>query len=157
MKFKFPLQKVLDHRQTLEDLAQREFREAEAALRAEEARLRAMHDELHESRLEAGRVQGAGRADAPERLKQIHEFGVLQKLRIQRQTAKVGEAEKVVEEKREILRQKAIDLKMMERLKERRREDFLQEQRRREMKEMDEIAVLRFSADKPGFDPKDGE
>lgn len=146
MKFRFPLQKVLDHRKTLEDLAQRDFREAQAEHVRQQQILQQMFDDLHESRLEAGRVQQTGRDSAPERLKHIHEFGKLQEIRIQRQKAKVGEAEKLVEDMREILRQKAIDLKMLERLKERRREEFLQEQRVREMKENDEISVIRFNA-----------
>lgn len=146
MKFRFPLQKVLDHRKTLEDIAQRDFREAQAEHLRQQDLLRKMHEDLHESRLEAGRVQEAAGPGAPERLKQIYEFEKFQDIRIQRQKAKVGEAEKLVEAMREILRQKAIDLKMIEKLKERRREDFLREQRLRELKENDEVSVLRYKA-----------
>lgn len=150
MKFHFPLQKVLEHRKILEDLAQREFREAQSILIQAENDLRVLSDDLHESRLEAGRIQESGGSGAPERLKQIHGFGVLQEIRIKRQQAKVAEAVKLVEEKREILREKAIDHKIMERLKERKREEFLIERRSQEQKDTDEINVLRFDA-------KDGE
>lgn len=150
MKFRFPLQKVLEHRKVLEDLAQKDFRETEAELRHQEKVLEDLIEALRQSRLEAGRIHDQGSSDAPERLKQIHEFEVLQDIRIKSQRAKVEECEKLVEEKREILRQKAVDLKIMERLKERRREEFLKEQASLEQKENDEISVIRFRS-------KDGE
>lgn len=150
MKFRFPLQKVLDHRKTIENLAQKEFQEAQAELVRREEELHAMIAQLHEARLEAGRVQESARGAAPERLKQIHEFTVLQDVRIERQKTKVKEAENLVEEKREILRQKVVDFKIMERLKERRREEYVRERKLEEQKETDEINVLRFDA-------KDGE
>ncbi|MBX2987653.1 MAG: flagellar export protein FliJ [Bdellovibrionaceae bacterium] len=144
MKFRFPLQKVLDHRHTLRDIAQKDFEEIQAEyLRQKniwEEQIRA----LHEARLEAGRIGAESGPGAPERLKQIHEFSVLQEIRIQRQKAKVGEWEKLVEEKREILRQKAIDSKIMERLKERKKEQFVLDAKRAEQKEADELSVLRF-------------
>jgi len=146
MKFRFPLQKVLDHRKVLEDLAQKDFREAEAAAAAERLKLADMIEALRQAGLRAGMIQDQSPPGAPESLKQIHQYSVLQKIRIEAQRAKVGEAEKLVEAKREILRQAAVDLKIMERLKERRREEFLREQMSQEQKDNDEISVLRYRA-----------
>lgn len=150
MQFRFPLQKVMDHRKTLENLAQKDFQEAQGELTRRQEELRRLTEQLHQARLEAGRVQESAPGAAPERLKQIHEFTVLQEIRIERQKTKVAEAEKLVEEKREILREKAVDFKIMERLRERRREEYVRERKQAEQKETDEINVLRFDA-------KDGE
>lgn len=150
MKYKFPLQKVLDHRQVIQNIAQKDFQEAQALLNEERDRLALMTLSLREARTEISRVADQGLGDAASRWKQIHEYEILQEKRIVSQRAKVLDAEKLVEEKREILRQKAIDSKMMERLKERRRDQFLLEQKLSEQKEVDELNILRF-------EPKDGE
>lgn len=150
MKFKFSLQKVLEHRKILENLAQRAFEEAQSEQIRQQEILMDMINGQHEARQEAGRVQQNSVDSGPERLKQIHQFTVLQDVRIERQRAKVAEAGNLVEEKREILRQKAIDSKIMERLREKKRDEFLLEQKQIEQKEVDEINVLRYDA-------KDGE
>lgn len=150
MKFHFRLQKVLNHRKTLQDLAQRDFEEVQAESFRQKNILMDMINALHEARLRAGSVQSRPEKDAAERLKQIHEFTVLQDIRIKLQKTKVEEHEKLVEDKREILRLKAIDSKIIERLKERQLEAFQMELRQLEQKEMDEISILRF-------DPKDTE
>lgn len=141
---------MLEHRQVLEDLAQREFREAEAEHRREAELLEKMRSDLHQARVRAGEVQVEGGGNAPEALKQIHLFTVLQDRRIQGQETKVREAENLVEAKREILRAKAVDTKIMERLKEKKREEFLKDQAAREQKEMDELSVLRFDPEGQG-------
>lgn len=143
MPFRFPLQKVLEHRKTLENLAQREFQLAQAELQARLTELSRLREALLDSTFEAGRIQTSGLSSVPASLKQIHEFQVLQRKKIELQEAKVREAENLVEEKREILRQKAVDHKIMERLKERRFEEHRAEVRDREQKESDETSVLR--------------
>lgn len=143
MPFRFPLQKVLDHRKTLENMAQREFQEAQAEVSRRQQTLEEMRGALLDSTFEAGRVQTSAASDGTSRLKQIHEFQVLQRKRIEIQEAKVREAENLVEEKREILRQKAVDHKIMERLKERRFEEYKADLRDREQKAVDETNVLR--------------
>lgn len=150
MRFRFPLQKVMDHRKTLENIAQRDFQEAQAELSRRQQQLDSMTNELHEARLQAGRVQTNRMSGQPETLKQIHQFTVLQDVRIGQQAAKVAEQEKLVEEKREILRQKAVDYKIIERLREKQLEAHLQEERVREQKEIDEIAVLRYETEDSG-------
>ncbi|MBX3039500.1 MAG: flagellar export protein FliJ [Bdellovibrionaceae bacterium] len=150
MKFKFPLQKVLDHRIVMQNIAQKDFQDAQAILLEQEGVLRKMIGDLKEAREEAGALALKTAPDAPGRWKQIHEFTILQDRRIEMQRAKVRDAEKLVEDKRDILRQKAIDSKMMERLKERRREQFIEEMKATEQKDVDELNILRFES-------KDGE
>lgn len=152
MKFKFPLQKVLDHRYILQDLAQKDFEEAQSESNRQKDLLMDMITQLHEARQRAGAIQTGPDPRMAEGLKQIHEYTKLQDIRIAMQKRKVQDAEKVVEEKREILRQKAIDSKIMERLKEQKRDQFLRDMKSEEQKEADELNILRFDAD-----AKDGE
>lgn len=150
MKFRFPLQKVLEHRKTIESIAQRDFQEAQAILGQNENDLAQMIQELHEARMSLGKSLKSGPGGGPERLKQIYDYSVLQDLRIKKQRAKVEESRDLVEAKREILRERAVETKIMERLKERRKEEFLHHEKMLDQKETDEINVLRFDA-------KDGE
>lgn len=150
MKFKFPLQKVLDHRQVVQDLAQKEFQEAQGHLFEMQNELQRLQTGLSEARAEVQVLTSQRVSGLPGSLQQIHEFTLLQDRKIQMQRAKVLEAEKLVEEKREILRAKAIDTKMLERLKEKKRTQFQEEMKIREQHEVDELNILRF-------EPKDGE
>lgn len=149
MKFRFSLEKVLVHRRLLESLAQKDFQEAQAEALHQQRLLEQMQADLQDARRVAGdQVQSA--QTPPESLKQIHDFTVLQAIRIERQKAKVLEAENLVEAKREILRAKALETKMMERLKEKKRAEFLKEEDLREQRENDELSILRFKAGDSG-------
>jgi flagellar FliJ protein len=69
-----------------------------------------------------------------------------QDIRIQRQRQNVQAAEKLVEEKREVLRQAALEYKIMEKMREKKFEEYKQDRLAREQKEMDEQNILRFKA-----------
>ncbi|MNT86096.1 Flagellar FliJ protein [compost metagenome] len=79
-------------------------------------------------------------------LMEIHEFLKGQRQRIQFQEQKVQEFEKLVEAKREILRQAAMDYKIMEKMRENKFEAYRQERIATEQKENDEQSILRFKA-----------
>jgi flagellar FliJ protein len=143
MKFKFPLQKVLEHRKVIEDIAQKDFQEALSAKVKEERLLEIMLEKMHEAYNEAFLRQHSKSGSTSDRLQQIHDFILGQKVRIERQKAKIQECDKLVEAYREILREKAVEYKIIERLRERKKEEFTQEEARNEQKEMDEISVLR--------------
>ena len=49
-KFRFGLQKVMQHRKTVEDLAQRDFQEAQAELHRQNEILIGMHQAIEEAR-----------------------------------------------------------------------------------------------------------
>lgn len=143
MKFKFPLQKVMEHRKTLENIAQRDFQEA-AAEHAKQVKIReAMEEQLRQAYDRAFQVQHSVEGSTSEQLKQIHDFILGQKVRIERQSAKIQECDKLVEEKREILREKAVDYKIIEKLREKRKTEFELEMRKKEQTELDEVSILR--------------
>lgn len=143
-KFKFGLDKVLDHRKVLEQLAQRDLAEVRAELLAEENKLLAMEREKEEAKAQRylTSVEGGQRSAD---FDQINSFLKLQDIRMDRQRLVIKEVESRVEKCVEILRAKAIDSKIMERLKERRLEEFKLEQRHAEQKVTDDIVTTRFA------------
>jgi flagellar FliJ protein len=143
MKFRFNLEKVLQHRQILEDLAQKDFQEAQAHLNQEIEKLEKMTKAVLDARDEAYRLQSEGGNKTPA-LIQIDEFIRGQDVRKERQHERIKECERLVESYREILRQRAIETKIMKELKEKKRTEFVLEQKKREQKFVDEMNVMRF-------------
>lgn len=148
MKFKFKLDKVLRHRKILEDLAQKDFQEVQAEYNRQVDMLEKMKNEKSEARRRSYEMQAQTGGQVLESLKQIHDFILLQDIRIEKQVKVIAEHEKLVEAKREILRQKAMDTKIIKRLEEKKREQFNNEQRINEQKELDEMSTLRFDLTK---------
>lgn len=145
MKFRFPFQNVLKHRKTLEDVAQRDFQEALFVLNQEVEKLNNMNVKIVEARQEAFSRQTSG-GPASEGLRQIDQFILGQDIRIERQRAKIQELEKKVEELREILREKAVDYKIIESLRDKKKTEFYQQQRKLEQKQADEMTTMRFKS-----------
>ncbi|MBV2167414.1 MAG: flagellar export protein FliJ [Bdellovibrio sp.] len=145
MKFKFPLQKVLEHRKIKENLAQKDFQEAMMLLNEENARLEQMLQQKTGAHTQAGALSSQGGAQGPA-LTQIHEFLKGQEILIHKQKQKIQEIEKLVESKREVLRQAAQEYKIMEKMRENKFEEYRHERLAQDQKEMDEQSILRFKA-----------
>ena len=143
MKFKFPLQKVLEHRKVSESVAQKDFQEAMDILNQAVGSLQEMQFKKKEAHRLTEVYISKGGAAGPA-LSQANDFIKGQELRIRQQEEKVKEAEKLVEEKREILRQAAREYKIMERVRETKFEEFKHNLDLQEQKEMDEQSILRF-------------
>ena len=148
MKFKFPLQKVLDHRKVKEDMAQKDFQEALMELNELNEKLLSMENAVHEAHLHAGGLHKQGGAQGPA-LSQINDFLRNQKILIHMQNAKIFNQEKIVEEKRELLKAAAVETKIISKFKEKKFEEYKHERETEEQKEMDEQSILRYkTADK---------
>lgn len=145
MKFKFPLQKVLEHRKVKENLAQKDFQEAMMLLNEAKKHLDEMLGTKTQAHATAGNYANQGGAQGPA-LTQIHEFLKGQEILIQRHKQKIQEIEKLVEAKREILRQTALEYKIMEKMRENKFEEYKAERLSQEQKENDEQSILRFKA-----------
>lgn len=144
MKFKFSLEKVLKHREIQESLAQRDFLEAQNALNDEIAVLQNMIQIKEDSLLERNKLVQNTQTWALT-VQQINQFLSGQDLRIKLQNQRLSEFEKVVEAKREILKKASIEVKIIEKLKEKKLEEFKREYNRQEQNEIDELTALRFS------------
>lgn len=143
MKFKFSFQAVLRYRKTLEELAQSAYSEALAELNRQKQFLSDLFEEMAIARESAFQRQTEGGKAGPA-LSQIHEFLKGQDIRIEKQRIKIQECEVKVEELQEILRQKAIDHKIIEKLRERKKEEFRIEQNKLEQKRVDDLNIMRF-------------
>lgn len=144
MKFKFSLEKVLRQRELQESLAQRDFAEAQNFLNDEIAKLQNMIQVKEESIRERNKlVQNTQTWGVS--VQQINQFLLGQDVRIKQQNQRLSEFEKVVEAKREILRKASVEVKIIEKLKEKKLEEFKLEFERKEQNELDELTALRFS------------
>jgi flagellar protein FliJ len=146
MKFKFLFQNVLNYRKTLENLAQTDFSKAMAELNLVQQDLANMEEEKIRARENAFAKQLDGGKAGPA-LSQVHEFLKGQDIRIERQGIKIQECQKRVEELREILRQKAVEYKIIEKLRDNKKEEFTIEQRKLEQKKTDDLNIMRFKTE----------
>lgn len=145
MKFKFPLQKVMEHRKIHENLMMKDFQDAVAAFDEQNRFLENMLAQKTQAHERAGELSQRGGSQGPA-LGQIHDFLKGQEIRIQQQKKKVQELDKLVEVKREILRQAAQDYKIIEKMRENKFEEYRQERLIQDQKDMDEQSILRFKA-----------
>jgi flagellar FliJ protein len=143
MKFKFSLEKVLRHRHLQEDLAQRDFMEAQNALNDQIAILQNMISLKEDALAERAQLVQTTQSWSST-IEQINQFLIGQDVRIKNQNQRLLEYEKTVESKREILRKASVEVKIIEKLKEKKLEDFKKESQRQEQNELDELAALRF-------------
>ncbi len=144
MKFKFSLEKVLRHRSIQVDLAKKELLEAQAVYNGEQDRLTQMI-ELKKSTLENRSQKIKTSQSWTQTVDQMNQFLLGHDLRIKQQNLRLLELEKLVESRREILRLALIEVKIIEKLKEKKKAEFLKESLKKEQAEIDELTVLRFS------------
>ncbi len=143
-KFKFSLDKVLVHRKIQVDLAQKDFLEAERALDLEVTNLKDMIQKKEDALVQrTGAVQGL--ASWANEVNQINVYLSGQDLRIRKQNERLLELRKVVESRREILQEALTAAKMIERLREKKKQQYFSEVLKDEQKEIDELSVIRFS------------
>jgi flagellar FliJ protein len=143
VKFEFTFEKLLGHKRTLEDVARREWSEAKAKVDAAMKILEEMYQLIDSSRLRAGEISSEGGAQTVA-LSQIDTFISGQKIRIERHRATLRELLGELERRQELLVEAAKERKTLEKLKERRLEEYKLARKKRELKRMDELVVTRF-------------
>ncbi|WP_462267436.1 flagellar export protein FliJ [Desulfobacter sp.] len=140
-KFQFRLQSLLKYKRHLEQAAKQETAQAVADVLTCEQRITGLQkdktsatDQL-ESLMEKGMVAG--------RFNRYREFitAVDQSIILERN--KKTELEKILDDKREALKQRTIDKKSLERLREKQAREYIHEMIREEQKSLDEIASLK--------------
>ncbi len=144
MKFKFSLEKVLRHRNLQVDLARRDFLEAQNNLNAAIN----VRDEMIDVREKNKTYRAdlvAKNGNWQDQVQQINTYLIGQDLRIARQNESLKLLEKEVESYREILRKALTEAKMMERLKDKKKDEFVKAYNENERKELDEISTLRHA------------
>lgn len=144
-KFRFQMEAVIKVRKIAEDLAQRDFQLGQSHLLEQIELLNQMLGKKTEAYQTRHDYEKQGGNKAPH-LIQVQDFLSGQDIRIEGQRKKIQYIETQVEQLREILREKAIDLKIIERLKEKKLEDFKLEQKKREVKDFDDVTMTRFAS-----------
>jgi len=140
MAFSFKMQKVLDYRARLEEEARVRYANAQAKLQECRKQLDALMSEVH-----AAEAKGAEVMQAAERW--LHEQ-YLKGLRADQATLALQERmlAQMAEEARVHLASCAIDRKMLDKLKERQKIQYVRAEQKQELKFNDEIATIRHKA-----------
>ncbi len=143
MKFRFAYEHLLKHKKRLEELAAREFAEAQHQVDLANQKLRLMFEQIEESRKraldltnEGGRKSGA--------LAQIDEFINGHKIRIDLQRQVIRQLHLEAERTQDALIEAAKEYKTLQKLRERRLDEFKHLVKKHELKQVDELVTTRF-------------
>jgi flagellar FliJ protein len=148
MAFNFKLDKILQHRKNLENLARKDYYEALDVFTEQKKTLENYYTSIDKARENACEVQAKGGVQSTEVLCQIHDFIKGTEIYIERQKLKVRESGKIVEDKQEFLREASIEYKMIERLKEKKKEEYHLNKKKLEEKRMNDLNTIRFKVGK---------
>lgn len=143
MAFRFSLETVLKHRQRLEEFAQREYAEAQAAVDACLKRIEDMYKRADEVREEVLNAQRGGSSGQIEEIRGMEQFLGGQKLRIESARQEARHLLMIAEEKQEALILAAREKKTLVKLKEKRRSEYVQWLKQVEAKELDDMTMVR--------------
>jgi flagellar export protein FliJ len=147
MKFRFPYKKLMEVRKREEEIAMRDFLEARSLLDQANATLRSMYDSIDEARSKAVSTAHQGGAIS-QQLEVIDQFIKGQKFRILKQREQVRSLLTLVEQKQEVLVKAAQEYKILEKLKEKLLLAHQQKVARIEVKEIDDLVVMRHQRER---------
>jgi flagellar FliJ protein len=142
MKFKFHLEKVLNHKKILEDQAKKDFGEMSKKLRDQEDYLLNLQSDLKAAYEYKFHVQKTG-GNIAGYLEFFHNYYLTQKKMIENQEKIIAGLTKIVEEKRQFLVQAAREKKTFTMLKDKKIIEFKKEVNKREQKRIDEMNIIR--------------
>ncbi len=140
-RFQFRLQALLNYKKHLEEMARQEMAKAVARVNICEERIQALVKERRdaadslEKRVEKGMESGE--------FKRYHGFIAAMDQMLVAQKKTKQRLEKELSEKRSMLAKRTIDKRAMERLREKRAEEYTKEMLQEEQKALDEVASLK--------------
>ena len=142
MKWKFKLQALLKFRSQLTDEAMSVYAEAKGHLDAGLKELDRLYTEVDENFQNTQRAREKG-GETAEVLKTHDEFFAGQQIRIEKQRQKVRQLKEIAEEKHEILVQRTMEKKAIEKLEEKQRAAHRDYLKKKEQTELDDLVVMR--------------
>ncbi len=142
MKFKFGLETLRKHRKNLEEMARRDFAEAKNSSDKILKQIDHFYDDSDKAREYAGSVIQSEITD-PGLLQISSEFIERNKIRIERKKTEFRQAMVVTEEKQQSLVDAARETKILDKLKDKKKEEFLKKLRKKNRKDTDEVVVQR--------------
>lgn len=143
MKFKFSYEKLLSHKQTLEEIAQKNLAEAQSRLDDAKAELEGLFKAVDDARARAFETERQGGMSQNSGAL-ADEFANGQKIRIAKQREVIRERNMDVEQRQEELILAARERKTLEKLREKKLEEFKTELKRKEQKDVDDMITMRF-------------
>lgn len=143
-RFFFSLEKVLKHREQLKKIAEKEYREAEYFWWQETEKLEGLKQDIVKTREYNFSQQNDKHGVYAAGLIGGNEFITGTLIRIEAQELKVREAREKVEKKFELLEKAATEYRMIEKLKEKRKLEYLDLLKKEEEKFIDEVVTSRF-------------
>ncbi len=147
MRFRFRLESVLRQREIERDMARREYLEAQNRVREQLLKIKNMYAQIDDARWAAEQLERKGGAQA-NALVQTEEFIQGQKVLIQKERERARDLMMESEQKLEVLTEKSQAFKILEKLKEKKREEYRKERNRRSDKEIDDLNLMRQAAAK---------
>lgn len=144
MAFRFGLNTVLKHRKRLEDVAQREFSEAQGNVDQCLNEIEDMYSRIDEVRVEIAGAERVGTVESLTQIQGMQAFIDGQKIRIERLRLKARELLLVAEQKHEALIAAAREKKILVKLKEKRFAEYRSWLQRMEAKELDDLTMVRI-------------
>lgn len=143
MAFKFNLEAVLKHRKRLEEFAQREFAEAQAAVDDILQRIEDMYTRSDEVREEIRAAQEDGSYQKIQEVRQMEQFLGGHKIRIETLRLEARRLLQIAEEKQEALIAAAREKKILVKLREKRLNEHREWLKQLETKELDDLTMTR--------------
>lgn len=143
-KFRFAHSTLLRYRKMQEDLARRDLWDAQRKVTNEEQVLRRMYELQDQSRENALTLQKNGGNIIPQ-LQLIEEYNLAEKKRIEEQRDIIRGLKQIAEEKQERLVEHARETKIVEKLKERAKQEFETAVDKKEVKTADDMTTMRFN------------
>ena len=140
--FRFRLQNVLDYRAGLADRARQELGVLQAHVREAEEALAALFRAEQQALQQLGAAQSAPLMDLAE-ITRLLEYGQVLAVRIAEQRGVIAQRRQEADAKQQEVIALAKDAKVLEKLRERQREELQQDDARREQAETSEIAANR--------------
>lgn len=140
-RFEFKLQSLLNYKKHLEQMARQEMAKAVADVNACENQILKLHETKKNAaqRLEQLVEKGVGSGE----FKLHNGFLTILGQMIIEENRRKQQLEKILDEKRSMLTKRTIDKKAMERLREKRAQEYTRDMLSEEQKALDEVASLK--------------
>jgi flagellar protein FliJ len=142
--FRFNLEAVLKHRKREEDVAQRDYMEMQETVDLCLREIKNMYGKIDETREAVGAAEKSGTPNDIQFILQADHFIDGQKLRIREARLKARDLIRELEHRQEVLTEKLHERKIMDKLKEKKFEEYKETIAKLEQKEMDDITSARF-------------
>lgn len=143
MAFKFGLEPVLKHRKRIEEMAQREFAEAQSAVDECLSNIEKMYQRMDEVRAEILHAQNQGTSTKINEICEMEQFLKGHKIRVEAMRLKARELLQIAEQKQEALLEAAKEKKVLAKLREKKFFEYQEWLRKIEAKALDDITMMR--------------